>query len=169
MARQWSRTVGVAAALGVSALALAGCSATGTPTDLKPVTSAELLPQTLFPGGGNVAECPAVPEGAPTDTVGGIAKAVCITVDNSGSDRAVFTVNVDVQTRDDEPVSISQVTLTTQPIEPGATGAVAVAAPGGERVIDKYGDGQKDAQQAAGFYSIDDVQLQVTNVVRAPA
>ena len=167
--RSHRRTLGVAAMTVAAVLALTGCSATGVPADLKVVTSAELLPQTLFPTGGTVAECPVVAEDAPKDTVGGVPKAVCITVENTGDDRAVYTVNVDVQTRDDEPITISQVALTTQPIEPGASGSVAAAAPGAEKVIDEYADGQKEAQEAAGLFPAEEVQVRVTNVVRTAA
>ena len=163
------RTIGVLAVSAAALLALSGCSATGVPAEIAVVQEAQLLPQTLFPGGGTVTECPEVPKDAPVDTVGGVPKAVCVTVENTGDDRAVYTVNVDVQTRDDQPVSISQVALTTQPIEPGATGSVAAAAPGTEKVIDEYGKDQKDAQKAAGFFAADDVQIQVTSVVRTAA
>jgi hypothetical protein len=163
------RTLGVVVVACAGVIALAGCSADGVPPDIAVVQEAVLLPQTLFPGGGTVSECPTAPEDAPKDTVGGIAKAVCITVENTGDDRAVFTVDAVVQSRDDEPTTLSQVTITTQPIEPGAEGSAAVAAPGAEKVIDEYADGQEDAQKAAGLYAADDVQILINSVNRQPA
>jgi hypothetical protein len=167
--RSPGRTLGVVLVAAWGAFALTGCSATGVPADVAVVQEAVLLPQTLFPGGGTVTECPVPAADAPKDSVGGVPKAVCVTVENTGSDRAVYTVNAEVQTRDDEPIVLSQVTITTQPIEPGAEGSAAVAAPGTEKVIDEYAEGQKEAQQAAGLYASDDVQILISSVNRQPA
>jgi hypothetical protein len=167
--RTTGRTFGVLLAAVASVFALSACSADGVPDDISVVQEAVLLPQTLFPGGGVVAECPELPEDSPKDSVGGVPKAVCITVKNTGEDRAVFTVNAEVQTRDDEPIALAPVTITTQPIEPGAEGSAAAAAPGAEKAIDEYAKGQKESQQAAGFYSADDVQILIRSVTRQPA
>jgi hypothetical protein len=166
--RARGRTLITAVLLGAS-LVLAGCSQ-GPAEPQEDVESLELLPQSLFPGGGNVTQCPEQPDGAPKDTTGTVPKAVCLTVINSGDDRAVYTVNVDVRTRDeDNPVVISQVVLTTPAVEAGATGAVAIAAPGTERVIDEYAEGQQEAQEAAGLVPADDVELAVVSATRTPA
>jgi predicted small secreted protein len=157
----------------VAPLILAGCGESfGTDIEEQAqavVDAAELLPQTLFPGGGTVAECPEPPKDAPKNTTGGVPQAVCVTVENAGTDRAAFTLTVDVRTRDDEPVVLSTVTLTTPAIEPGATGSVAVAAPGAEKVLDDFADGQQQAQEAQGLVVADDVALEVTSITRAAA
>jgi hypothetical protein len=163
------RTAGVLVAAMAAVIAVSGCSATGVPADIAVVQEAVLLPQTLFPGGGTVTECPELPKDAPKDTAGGIPKAICVTVENTGDDRAVYTVNAEVQTRDEEPVTLSQVTITTQPIEPGAEGSAAAAAPGTEKVIDEYADDQKEAQQASGLYAADDIQILIRSVTRQSA
>jgi hypothetical protein len=163
------RTFGVVLAAVAGLFALSACSADGVPADIAVVQEAVLLPQTLFPGGGVVTECPEPPKDAPKDSVGGVPKAVCITVENTGDDRAVYTVNAEVQTRDDEPITLAPVTITTQPIEPGAVGSAAAAAPGSEKAIDEYADGQKEAQQASGLYASDDVQILIRSVTRQPA
>jgi hypothetical protein len=44
-----------------------------------------------------------------------------------------------------------------------------VAAPGSERVVDGYADGQKEAQETAGLVPADDVELAITNATRVAA
>jgi predicted small secreted protein len=168
------RSRAVWAALLLAPLVLAGCGESfGTDIEEQAqasVESAELLPQTLFPGGGAVSECPEPLKDAPKNTAGGVPQAVCVTVENAGPERASFTLNVEVRSRDDDPlVVLSTVTLTTPPIEPGATGSVAVAAPGAEKVIDDFADGQQQAQEAQGLIPSDDVALEVTTITRAAA
>jgi hypothetical protein len=154
-------------------LVLAGCGDSfGTELEADAevnVESVELLPQVLFPGGGTVSECPSPDDATPKNTAGDVPQAVCVTVVNAGDANASFTLNVDVQTRDDEPVVLSSVTLTTPVIAPGATGSVAVAAPGADKVIDGFADGQEEAQKAQGLVESDDVALKVTAITRTAA
>jgi hypothetical protein len=137
-------------------------------SEVDDVTKVALLPQVLFPNGGAVTECPEPAADAPEDTTGTIPKAVCIEVENSTEQTVSYTLTVDAveDGAEDGAPPIATVTLTTPPVAPGALGAVAVAAPNTERVIDAYADGQEDAQQAQGLVVANDVDLKVTSVVR---
>jgi len=151
------RVFAVGAAL---VLLTSACSESVDPLDA--VTAAKLQPQSLFVSQPTTA-CPDSPdagEGQPA-----VPQAVCIEVKNTGTDTAAYAVAVSVQNKDKDAKVYSQVVLNTPPIPAGATGAVAVAAPGTENIITK----PTDAQKAAGAIPAGDVRLNVTQVNRASA